>query len=41
MGGIRQGSPSEKARPEHADGDLYNGNFRLGAGLNPIFIIEK
>ena len=23
------------------DGDLYNGNFRLGAGLNPIFIIEK
>jgi prepilin-type N-terminal cleavage/methylation domain-containing protein len=23
------------------DGDLYNGNFRLGAGLCPLFIIEK
>ena len=23
------------------DGDLYNGNFRLGAGLNPLFVIEK
>jgi len=23
------------------DGDLYNGNFRLGAGLNPVFVIEK
>jgi prepilin-type N-terminal cleavage/methylation domain-containing protein len=23
------------------DGDLYNGNFRLGAGLCPLFVIEK
>lgn len=23
------------------DGDLYNGNFRLGAGLVPLFVIEK
>jgi prepilin-type N-terminal cleavage/methylation domain-containing protein len=23
------------------DGDLYNGSFRLGAGLGPLFVIEK
>lgn len=23
------------------DGDLYAGNFRLGAGLTPLFVIEK